>query len=211
MELSELGLSEEQLAGINEHVAGLKASNTKLMDETKQAKIASSEKDTAVEEARKVAADEKAKTLEAQGKYEEAQKLREEERANLVAEANADAEKYKKALDDNHLTIAKNGILNKVLDAFQPAAEAVLNSVVSVSYDDTGKPSTVYKYGEQEFSSAADFINGVGEDAMWSGMLKGADSSGAGTKQSNNSGGASSSGTDKTQSALEQRLKQKGI
>ena len=211
MDLSELGLSEDQLLGVEKHVEGLKAKNTDLMDEAKKAKLSVSEKEAIAEEARKAAASAKAEALESLGKYEEAQKLREDERAELVAQANAERDNAKLALDKYHLSSAKNSVLNKVLDQFQPAAEAVLNNAISVSYDDNGNANTVFKHGEQEFSSAADFINGVGEDAMWSGMLKGADSSGAGTKQVNNSGGASSSGTDKTQSALEQRLKRKGL
>jgi len=214
MDLSGIeGLSEEHQAAImaahNADVEGLKANNTKLMDEAKKAKTSVGEKDLAIEEARKVAADAEAKALESQGKYEEAQKLREDERAKLVAEANANADKYKNALEAKDIIEAKSPILSKVLDQFQPAAEAVLNNAISITYDESGNAKTMYKHGDKEFSSQAEFLDGVKDDAMWSGMLKGADSSGAGTKQSGNSG-ASSTG-DKVGDNLSARLKGHGL
>ena len=191
MDLSSIeGLTEDQRAAViaahESDVEGLKNQQKKLVDEAKSAKAAASENAATVEEARKAASDAEARALESQGKYDEAQKIREEERAKLVAEANANADKYKDTLDMFHKNNALNGVLNNVLDQFKPAAEAVLNQNISVTYDDDGNAKAVYKYGEQEFSSASDFINGVGDDAMWSGMLKGAVSSGAGTKQSGN-------------------------
>ena len=188
MDLSSIeGLTEEQRAAVmaahESDVEGLKNQQKKLVDEAKSAKTAASENAATVEEARKAAADAEARALESQGKYEEAQKVREEERAKLVAEASAERDKAIQALDMFHKINALNGVLNNVLDQFKPAAEAVLNQNISVTYDDEGNAKAVYKYGEQEFSSASDFINGVGDDAMWSGMLKGAVSSGAGTKQ----------------------------
>lgn len=216
MDLSTIeGLTDEQKAAIleahNTDVTGLKSKNTQLMDEAKNAKSTSAEKDAAVEEARKAAVAAKEKQLLSENKYEEAQKLREEERATLVAKANENAEKYKSALDNQHLSNAKNGVLNKVVDGMQGFAEAMLDKSVSVSYDEEGNAQAVFRHGEKEFTTAADFINGVSDDVGWSNMLKGADSSGAGAKQSNNSGGASSSSIDKTQSALKQRLQQKGL
>ena len=215
MDLSAIeGLTDEQKAAIeqayNEDVTGLKTKTTQLLDEVKAAKSSSSEKDAAIEEARQAAVAAKEKQLLSENKYEEAQKLREEERATLVAKANENAEKYKAALDNYHLSTAKNGVLNKVVDGMQDFAEAMLDKSVSVAYDDDGNAKAVYRHGDKEFASAADFIDGVSDDAGWSRMLKGADSSGAGTKQNIN-GGASSSGIDKTQSALEQRLQQKGL
>lgn len=209
------GLTEAQIASItaahDADVTGLKSSNTKLMDEAKNAKNASSEKDSVIEEARKAAAKAEEKRLIDAGEYEKAKAVADEELAKQIAESNTNAEKYKNALDLTHLTTAKSGVKVQVLPEFQDAAEALLNLGVSVSYDDNGAPVTTYKHGDKEFNSHSDFLNGVADDPMWSRMLKGADSSGAGTKQSNNSGGASSSSIDKTQSALEQRLKQKGI
>ncbi len=189
MDLSSIeGLTEEQRAAVlavyESDVEGLKNQQRKLVDEAKSAKAAANENAATVEEARKAASDAEARALESQGKYEEAQKVREEERAKLIAEANAERDKATNALDMFHKNNALNGVLNNVLDQFKPAAEAVLNQNISVSYDESGNAKAVYKYGEKEFSSASDFINGVGDDAMWSGMLKGAVSSGAGTKQS---------------------------
>ncbi len=191
MDLSSIeGLTEDQRAAVlaahESDVEGLKNQQKKLVDEAKSAKAAASENAATVEEARKAASDAEARALESQGKYEEAQKVREEERAKLIAEANAERDKATNALDMFHKNNALNGVLNNVLDQFKPAAEAVLNQNISVTYDDDGNAKAVYKYGEQEFSSASDFINGVGDDAMWSGMLKGAVSSGAGTKQGGN-------------------------
>ena len=107
MDLSSIeGLSEEQTASIlaahNADVEGLKNQQAKLVDETKSAKQAASENASAVEEARKAASDAEARALESQGKYQEAQKIREDERAKLVAEANANADKYKDTLNMFH-------------------------------------------------------------------------------------------------------------
>ena len=207
------GLSEEQTASIlaahNADVEGLKNQQAKLVDETKSAKQAASENANAVEEARKAAADTEARNLELQGKYDEAQKIREAEKAKLVAEAHAIADKYKNALEAKDMLEARSPILSKVLDQFKPAAEAILAKNIDIAYDDEGNAKTVFRHGEQEFSSASDFIDGVSGDAMWDGMLRGADSSGAGTKQSKESG-ASSTGNSASDN-LQKRLKQKGM
>ena len=207
------GLSEEQTASIlaahNADVEGLKNQQAKLVDETKSAKQAASENASAVEEARKAAADTEARNLELQGKYEEAQKIREDERAKLVAVAESERDNARNTLDKYHKSQAVSGILNNVLDQFKPAAEAVLAQNINIAYDDDGNVKTVFRHGEQEFSSASDFINGVSGDAMWDGMLRGADSSGAGTKQ-NRESGASSTGNSASDN-LQKRLKQRGM
>jgi hypothetical protein len=214
MDLSKIdGLTEDQIAAIkavhDDDVTGLKTKNTQLLDEAKHAKASSHEKDAAVEEARRAAADAAEQKLLAEGKYKEASELREKERAELVAEANANADKYKATLSEYHLSTAKNGVLHKVVEGMEEFALARLDKDVSLSYDDNGNAITVFKHGDKEFATAADFIDGVSDDAGWGRMLKGADSSGAGGKQSVN-GGHLPSG-NKTQSALEQRLKSKGL
>jgi hypothetical protein len=190
MDLSSVeGLTEDQRAAVmaahDANVEGLKNQQKKLVDEAKTAKAAASENAATVEEARKAASDAEARALESQGKYDEAQKIREEERAKLVAVAESERDKAKNTLDKFHKSQAVNSILNNVLDQFRPAAEAVLDQNINIDYDEQGNVKTMFRHGEQEFSSASDFINGVGEDAMWGGMLKGAVSSGAGTKQVN--------------------------
>ena len=214
MDLSKIdGLTEDQIASINAlhdtDVTGLKTKNTQLMDEAKSAKASSHEKDAAVEEARKTALNAEEQRLMLEGKFEEAKKLGEDERARLVAEANANADKYKATLSEYHLSTAKNGVLNKVVEGMEEFALARLDKDVSLSYDDNGNAITVFKHGDKEFATAADFINGVSDDAGWGRMLKGADSSGAGMTQNSNGGTLPSS--NNTESALEKRLKSKGL
>jgi len=193
MDLLELGLSEDQLAGVEKHVEGLKANSDKLKKEKLEAMSMAEANLVAAEEARKVAAESEAKKQEALGNSEEAKRLRDAESEKHLAEISAERDKVKSLLDKNHIDQAKNGVLNSVLDHLKPAAEAVLDKAITVSYDENGNAKTMFKHGDKEFNSKADFLDGVKDDAMWSGMLKGADSSGAGTKQSSTTGGASPS------------------
>ena len=178
---------------VSESEQGLKTKVDQLLTEKKGVQSESDSQKIALEEARKAATDAAEQRLIAEGKYDEAQALREKERADLIAEANAERDKANAALDKYHLNNAKNGVKLQVLPEFQDAADALLNLSTAISYDDNGNAITIFKHGEKEFSSHSDYLDGVADDPMWSRMLKGADSSGAGTKQSNTTGGASSS------------------
>ena len=210
MDLSTIdGLSDEQRVKIaalyDTDVAGLKAKNDELLGEKKTISQSVLEKDQILEEARKVAKQAEIKNLELQGKYDEAQVLQETERAKLVAEAESNAEMYKTTLEKYHTTKLKDAILANVTDLQKPFVEAMLDKSISTEMKDNEMIATL-SHGDNKFTTAQDFINGVGEDKAWQSVLKGVDSSGAGTTQS----GKTTTGTD-PDAAYKQRLRDAGL
>ena len=189
LDLSTLEASDELKAKFlelhNENVDRLKANTQSALTEKKQAQATALEQTTQLEEARKVAQDAKAKELEAQGKYEEAQTLREEERARLVAEANAQAEKATAALDKYHSGTVVNEIIASVIPTQQMFVKPLLESMTKVTYNEAGEPVISITDGSNVYTNAAEFLNGVKDSDSWKAVLLGSNSSGANTQKSN--------------------------
>ena len=119
MDLSTIdGLTEEQkqaiLAAHEDNITGLKNKNSELLGKVNDSKAVVSEKERIAEEARQAAVKAEEERLLAEGKYNEAQQLREKERAELVAKAESEANAAKEMLKQRDLKDVHFGILSKV-------------------------------------------------------------------------------------------------
>ena len=197
MDLSTIeGLTEAQITAIqaahDNDVTGLKGKNSELlgkMDSYKSEVTASAQ---AIEEARQVAVTAEAEKQEALGNYAEAQKLREAERAELVAKANAQADKAQNMLKQRDLKDVHFDILNKVGENLQAPAQAMLNAMTDISYGENGETNVSIKCGDKEFNNTADFLTHAETDATWKAMLKAPDTQGINVHNSNAQGGGNS-------------------
>lgn len=212
MDLSTIeGLTDEQKEAIqlahNTDVTGLKDKNSELLGKISESKGAVSEQEQKLEDARKAAVKADEARLIAEGKFDEAQKLGEEERSRLVAEANSKAEQANSLLKQRDLRDVHFDILGKVHDKFTPAAQAMLNADTDVSYGEDGKAVITIRSGGKEFNSTADFLKHAETDPTWSAMLKAPDTQGTGA---NNSQGSQAS-SDDPDAAYKQRLRDSGL
>ena len=206
------GLTPEQQTALtsmfDSEVGGLKSKVEELLSEKKSVSAKAHETESALEEARKAALSAEERRLLAEGKYEEAQKLREVERAELVAKANQEAEKSKGALESMYRGTALNQAKSLIHDDYKDFTEARLEKMIHLEYDESGAAKTVYKDGDKVIATNVDeFKSWASEQPTWQKVLNGVNSSGAGVTQSN--GGAMQGNT--TQSALEARLRASGI
>ncbi len=205
------GLTDQQksdiLAAHNEDVSGLKSKRDELLGKINESKTAASEQEQKVEDARKAAVKADEARLIAEGKFEEAQKLGEEERSRLVAEANSKAEQANSLLKQRDLRDVHFDILNKVHDNFTPAAQAMLNADTDVTYSEDGKPTISIRSGGKEFNSTTDFLKHAETDPTWSAMLKAPDTKGTGA---NGSQGSQAAGAGED-SDFKQRLRESGL
>ena len=213
MDLSTIeGLDDTQKQAIlalhDTDVVGLKDKNSELLGKISENKTAASESEQIVEEARKATVKAKQETLEAQGKYDEAKKLGEEERATLIAKAESETNTVKSLLRERDIGDVRSDILAKVHDNFSPAAKAMLREAMEVEYSEDGKPTVSIRLGDAKLSKT-DFLKQAETDPTWSAMLKAPDTQGTGANNSQGSQGAGSKET--VQSRLTARLKQNGV
>lgn len=180
---------EDIAAMVAENEAGLKASRDDWMSQANDAKGGLSEKDKAIEDARLAAVEANKAKLIAEGNFEEAQKVGEEERAKLVAEANKQAEAAQNALKQRDLKDVHFDILSKVHPDLRLAAQALLNSNSDISYDEANKPTANLTLGDKQFNSTADFLEAAQSDTTWNAMLAAPNTKGSGANNSNPEGG----------------------
>lgn len=187
-QLIALGLDEdkakEALALHEEDVGGLKTKNTELLGKFEGYKTDLSTKDQAIEDARQVAiAAEEAKLL-AEGKYEEAQKLREQEGAELVAKANQAAEKAQNALKQRDFSEVRSEIMQRVYDdpIKKIAAESLIEKNLNISYAEDGTKNTSLMLGDKEFKDTKSFLEAANTDSTWSGILSAPNTQGVGAE-----------------------------
>jgi hypothetical protein len=214
MDLSTIeGLTDEQKSQIgkahDEDVIGLKNKRDELLSKISESKGAVSEQEQKLEEARQAAVKADEARLKAEGKFDEAQKLGEEERSRLVAEANSKAEQANTLLKQRDLKDVHFDILGKVHDNFTPAAKAMLNADTDVTYGEDGKPIISIRSGGKEFNSTTDFLKHAETDPTWSAMLKAPDTQGTGANGSQ--GGQASSDRNDPDAAYKQRLRESGL
>lgn len=212
MDLSTIdGLTEEQkqaiLAAHEDNITGLKNKNSELLGKVNDSKAVVSEKERIAEEARQAAVKAEEERLLAEGKYNEAQQLREKERAELVAKAESEANAAKEMLKQRDLKDVHFGILSKVHENFAPAAQAMLSASTDVTYGDDGTAIVSIRSGEKEFSNTNDFLKHAETDPTWSAMLKAPNTQGSGANGSQ--GGQAASG-DKD-SDFKKRLRESGL
>jgi len=195
---------------VKKNESGLKSKNDELLGKLeKQDELKSSAEESRriAEEARKAAVEAEEAKLLAEGKYQEAQELREKERANLVAQANAEAEKAREMLRQRDLQEVHSDIMRGVHENFTPAAQALLAANAEVTYGENGEKKVTIRHGDKEFNSTADFKEFAKTDPTWSAMLSAPDTKGVGA--TNTTGGQAAG--DSVESRLKSRLAQKGL
>ena len=209
MDLSNIeGLTEAQISAIqaahDNDVTGLKSKNSELLGKMDSYKGEATASAQAIEEARQVAVTAEAEKQEALGNYAEAQKLREAERAELVAKADTQAKKAMDMLKQRDLKDIHFDILSKVGENLQAPAQAMLNTMTDISYGENGEITISIRCGEKDFNNTADFLMHAETDATWKAMLKAPDTKGIDVHNSNAQGGGNDSKqtTQKTNSYL---------
>lgn len=193
MDLSTIeGLTEAQITAIQAvhdvDVTGLKGKNSELLGKMDEYKTDAQRNADSIEEARKATVAATEAKLLAEGKYEEAQALRETERADLVASANTEKEKAQSMLKQRDLKDVHFDILGKVDSNLAPAAQAMLNGMTDITYSENGQPIVTIKCGDKEFNNTADFLTHAETDATWKAMLKAPQTQGLKVNNSNAQG-----------------------
>jgi hypothetical protein len=187
------GLTEAQITAIqvmhDTDVTGLKGKNSELLGKMDDYKTDAQKNADSIEEARLTAVTAKEAQLVAEGKYEEANALRETERATLVAQANTDKELAQNMLKQRDLKDVHFDILQKVGENLQAPAQAMLNAMTDISYGENGETQVSIKCGDKEFNNTADFLTHAETDATWKAMLKAPNTQGINVHSSNGQAG----------------------
>jgi hypothetical protein len=209
MDLSTIeGLTEAQISAIQQahdtDVTGLKGKNSELLGKMDEYKTESQRNADSIEEARKATVLATEAKLLAEGKYEEAQALRETERADLVATANTEKEKAQNMLKQRDLKDVHFDILSKVGENLQAPAQAMLTAMTDISYNENGQTVVSIKCGDKEFSNTVDFLAHAETDATWKAMLKAPDTQGINVHNTN-AQGSGTSGKKYSDMSLQER------
>ena len=207
------GLNEEQSAKIsalfNDEIGGLKNKVEELIGEKRHVQQSSQEKDQVIEDARKAAAKAHEETLIAAGKTDELKSFYEEQLASTTAELTAAANTAKDALTSRDRGDVMSKVMSLVHDDHKWNSEAMLSNMLEIGYNDQQQLTTQFKSnGEVVANNVEEFKSWAGEQDSFKKILKGVDSSGANTTQSQSSSAAN--GND-TQTKLAQRLKAQGL
>jgi len=189
IDLSGIDLNEEQTAKvtalIDSEVSGLKNKVDELLGEKKNVQQGLTEKEQALEDARKAAVSAEEQRLVEAGQYKEALALREKEVAEAMAQATNSAEEAKNAL----LSRDKGDVLNKlkslVRDDLRGVSEAMLSNMIEIGYNEDKSVSTSFLHnGEKIADSVEGFKSWAENNETLKHIMKGVDSSGAGVTQS---------------------------
>ena len=207
------GLNEDQSAKLtalfDSEIGGLKNTVDKLIGEKRNVQQGSSEKDQVIDDARKAAVAAEESRLVESGRYKEALELREKETTAAIAQANESASTAKEALTSRDRGDVMNGVMGLIHDDHQWNSRAMLENMLEVGYNDQQQLTTAFKHnGEVVASSVSEFNGWASEQESFKRIMKGVDSSGAGTTQTN---GGSAATINTTQNKLSQRLKAKGL
>ena len=125
------------------------------------------------------------------GKYTEALALREKETIAAIAQANESASTAREALTSRDRGDVMNGVMGLIHDDHQWNSRAMLENMLEVGYNDQQQLTTAFKHnGEVVANSVSEFKSWAGEQESFKRILKGVDSSGAGTLQASGAGGA---------------------
>ncbi len=213
MDLSKIeGLTEEQSAAItamyNTDTEGLRNKNDELIGEKRTMQNSVAEQAQQVEDARLAAVKANEEALKAAGDMEGLKTHYETQLAEQTAMAKEQAKTAQEALLSRDKGSALNKALSLIHDDYKGIAEAQLSNMLKISYNDQQQPVIAFEQGGEVVANNIDeFKSWAGEQSQFSKILKGVDSSGAGTKRSQSNGVAS--GGENT--AFEQRLRSAGL
>ena len=204
------GLNEEQTAQLSalfdQEVGGLKSKVDELLGEKKTVQQGLSEKEQALGDARIAANKLAEEKLIAEGKYAEALELREKETAELTAKLEQEAKIAKDALMDRDKGAVLNQVSSLVHDDYKDLSKPMLSNMLKISYNDQGEAITSFEHeGKVVANNVEEFKGWASEQATLKKILKGVDSSGAGTSQSRS--GASMTNKPYSEMTLQERAK----
>jgi hypothetical protein len=195
-ELLATGISEDQANSIlglhDKGVQGLINKRDELLGMHASDKEAMSAQSLQLEQARQAAVTAEESKLLANGKYEEAQKLRESERAELIASAQEQTKKAKDALMQRDLGDVHSSILSSVSEHMRPAAQAMLNQNTTITYGEDGTINKSIRHGDKEFTDVSAFMEFAKTDNTWKSLLSAPNTQGVGASNnvSGKAGGA---------------------
>ena len=192
MELTQEDYDAAIKAAVDEATTGLVNKNNELIGERRtdgEKLTASEQSNQALTAAATKAANEQ---LAKDGKWSELEAGYVKKEADAVAKETENTAKYKTLLENGILEREHNSILSQIAgphEHMKPAYKALLVSSTKISYNEEGQAVTVIKDGDKEYASAKDFLEGVKESVTWKSVLKGIDSSGANTQNSQSQAG----------------------
>ena len=186
------GLNEEQSAKISalfdSEIGGLKNKVDELIGEKRNVQQTSQEKDQIIEDARKAAAKAHEETLIAAGKTDELKSFYEEQLATTTAELTATAQTAKDALTSRDRGDVLGQVMELVHDDHKFMSKDKLSNMLEIGYNDQQQLTTVFKHeGNVVANNVEEFKGWAGEQDSFKKILKGVDSSGANTTQSQGS------------------------
>ena len=195
IDLTSFGLDEDQSAKLtalfDSEIGGLKNKVDELIGEKRNVQQSSSDKDQVIDDARKAAVAAEESRLVESGRYKEALELREKETTAAIAQANESASTAKEALTSRDRGDVMNGVMGLIHDDHQWNSRAMLENMLEVGYNDQQQLTTAFKHnGEVVANGVSEFKSWAGEQESFKRILKGVDSSGAGTLQASGAGGA---------------------
>jgi len=212
MDLSKFDLSEETAAEIkalhNAETEGLRNKNDQLLGEKKSIQGTVAEQAQIAEDARQAAVKAEEARLKAANDMDGLKSHYETQLAEQTAAANDLAKKAQDALHSRDKGTVLNQLNNLIHDDFKELAGAQLSNMLKVGYNDQQQPVTTFEYeGKVVASSVDEFKGWASEQPQFAKILKGVDSSGAGTTRSH-SDSVAVGGED---AAFNQRLKNAGL
>jgi len=212
MDLSNIeGLTEEQQAAITaimeKREEGLRNKNEQLLGEKKTIQGTIAEQAQIAEDARQAAVKAEEARLKAANDMDGLKSHYEAQLAEQTAAANEQAKAAREAL----LSRDKGSVLNQVKslihDDFRDLASDKLSNMLKVGYNDQQQPVTTFEHdGKVVANNIDEFKSWAGEQPQFAKILKGVDSSGAGTTRSHSDSVAS--GED---AAYKARLRAAGL
>ena len=193
------GLTEAQIASITAKVdaetVGLKSKNEQLLTEKKTVQGQYAEQEQKVADARAAAVAAEELRLKGEGDMEGLKKHYEEQLAGSTAAAKDAQRLAESRLERIHKDGAINQVLGGVVDSLKPFVRSQLESSIQISYNENNEASVTYTDdGNVVAASASDFVSWASGQDSWKAVLKGVDSSGAGSHNGGNSGAGTTTG-----------------
>ena len=205
MDYSKLeGFTPEQLEAVKaaheEDIQALKNKNEQLLGEKKTVQATIAEQAQIAEDARQAAVKAQEDKLKSDQDMDGLKSHYEQQLAEHVAASNKLAEDAKNAL----LQRDKGSVLSKlkglIHEDYQELAEASLSNMLNISYNDQQQAVTTFQHnGEVVANNIDEFKSWAGEQESFKHILKGVNSSGAGTMKT---GGASGKPMTLTEKAV---------
>lgn len=201
------GKTPDEIATMtNDRVSGLVTNRDSFRSEKDVATQKAKDAEDEAEQLRQQNVQAQQDLLESQGKFKEAQTLRDEEHRNQLAVEKSLRESLVDANKSRDTTSTMSELMKDGHPDWIEGYEAMLSNALSISYNDDNVAQHKFTHkGETVATDVEGFRSWASTNETYKKFLKGVDSGGAGVTQSN---GGQSSGEN---SAFKQRLKAAGL